>query len=74
MSHEGSVSRFIRLVRTIKGMSLDSAVIHVALRYHDLAADVMDRIGSWPATEPELRALQRHWPATQVSARLMRSE
>jgi hypothetical protein len=57
-----SVRQFIEAVDRIKGMSLESAVIVAMGRYPRLAADVMDRIGSWPSETPELRVLQKYWP------------
>ena len=56
--------RFLQLVSSVKGMSMESAVINVAAREPALADAVLDFIGSWPAAEPELRALQTYWRGT----------
>ena len=56
-----TVKLFIDLVQqqVQQGLPLDDAARRVATRQRELAAHVLARIGSWPSSEPELRALQR---------------
>ena len=41
------------------GAPLDSAVRLVSCMYPALCVEVLDTIGSWPSSEPELASLQR---------------
>jgi hypothetical protein len=57
-----SVARAQRLIRQIAdrdGVTLEQAARRFASQHPAAALDVMDRIGSWPSSEPELAALQR---------------
>lgn len=61
---ETSVARAARKIREIRaahGGSLQLAARIFASRYERLAYEVMDRVGSWPSSEPEIRALQKVW-------------
>jgi hypothetical protein len=40
---------------------LDTAARYYAVRFPREAEAVMERIGNWPSSEPELAALQRVW-------------
>jgi len=42
--------------------SLRGSVFYVKTRYPRLCLEVMEIIGSWPSSEPELSMLQRVWP------------
>jgi len=55
------VQRFVEETRkrTRNGLSIDSAVRHVASLEPALCWEVLEIIGSWPSSEPELRGLQR---------------
>ncbi len=41
------------------GKDIDSAALHVSLRYPALCLHVLESIGSWPSSTAELAALQR---------------
>lgn len=61
---ETSVTRAARKIRAIRdeqGVSWELAARIFASRYERLAYEVMDRVGSWPSSEPEIRALQKVW-------------
>lgn len=53
--------RFLQLVAAVKGMSIESAALTVACREPRLAEAVLDFAGSWPSSEPAIRALQEKW-------------
>lgn len=55
-----SVGKFVSLVRRAResGLSLKDAVREVVSRHPGLRTEVLEEIGSWPSSEPELRALQ----------------
>lgn len=57
------VPRFCALVATSRagGRSLSLAVAAVRRARPDLALAVLEAIGSWPNSEPELAELQRQW-------------
>lgn len=44
-----------------KGLSLDEAASLVCRCDKNLALHVVETIGMWPASEPELAAIQRTW-------------
>lgn len=48
--------------RVAAGDTLVEAARHVSVRMPEQCWLTMDYIGSWPAAEPELRALQKMWP------------
>lgn len=54
-------ARKIRAIRDEQGVSWELAARLFASKYPSLALDVMDRVGSWPSSEPEIRALQKVW-------------
>ena len=57
-----SASRFIRLVhaeRLRSGIDIRAAVRRVISRSPELEWRVLEEIGCWPSSEPELRELQR---------------
>jgi hypothetical protein len=67
---ESDVARFVRLVgEKMDGMMDDwrgrppyrIAARRVAIDNRELALRVMETIGSFPSSEPELRALQEVW-------------
>jgi hypothetical protein len=61
------MSTVLHAIQTIRlyaseGMSLEKAVALYKRRYPSQCVDVLDAIGSWPSSEPELAALQKAWP------------
>jgi len=56
-------ARMIELIRAEykRTDNLDAAARVVMRRFEALAFEVMDRIGSYPSSDPELAALQRAW-------------
>lgn len=60
------VTRFIRWMRSIRtvtpGITWEDAARYVLTRDPILCWDVLNQIGSWPSSEPELAALQRVLP------------
>jgi len=53
--------QFLQLVERTKGMSIESAALTVACRLPRLADAVLDFVGSYPASDPAIRALQESW-------------
>lgn len=49
-------------VRSGASESLDAAARWFKRAHRATALRVMEEIGSWPSSEPELRALQAVWP------------
>lgn len=51
----------IRRIRDLQaeGLSLPVAATIVVRRHPDKALQIMETIGSWPSSEPELRALRQ---------------
>ena len=64
MSDANPVLRFIAQVETClaKGLSLQVAVISVRRYDPALALAAIERVGTWPSSDPILRELQRSWP------------
>lgn len=60
---ESPVPKAMRVIRLYheQGRTWEKAARLFMRNHPRMALEVMDRIGSWPATEPELRALQRAW-------------
>lgn len=56
-----AASEEIRHLHVSEGMTLDDAAKVFARRHPDVALRAMERLGSWPSSEPELAALQRTW-------------
>lgn len=50
---------WIRFVMRNDGLPVDAAARQFSRQYPAAFADILDRIGSWPSSEPELAALQR---------------
>lgn len=61
------MSPVLHAIETIKafteqGASLEQAAREYRKHYPSRCVDVLDEIGSWPSSEPELAALQKAWP------------
>ena len=56
-----AASEEIRHLHRSEGMTLDQAARIFTSRHPDVALRAMERLGSWPSSEPELAALQRTW-------------
>lgn len=58
-----SVASAMRKIRALhdEGVSWEAAARTFMIRYPNHALDVMDRVGTWPSSEPEIRALQKVW-------------
>lgn len=64
-STESPTAAFIRMARDLKHeheSSFTGAARAIARQDLALTLEVMETIGSYPSSEPELRALQAVWP------------
>lgn len=62
--NESPVACFSRMVRELTNegeTDLRPAARAIVRQDPDLALEVIETIGSWPSSEPELRALQQVW-------------
>jgi hypothetical protein len=62
-SHHNPVPSAMRVIRLYheQGRTWEASARLFMRNHPAMALEVMDRVGSWPATDPELRALQKAW-------------
>jgi hypothetical protein len=60
---ESPVPKAMRIIRRYhdEGLTWEAAARRFKRDHYHMAFDVMDRVGSYPSSDPELRALQKVW-------------
>lgn len=61
MRRENPVPRYVAMFKA-SGKTPHEFACWAKARHKSLCLEVMEMIGSWPSSEPELAALQRLWP------------